>query len=84
MSATELATWAIAIGKRVLTQSIYWFQDVLSATGLTPLWSGAMVFVAVFSILLIPLRGGADLTRGALGKFVMGRVNRSRPTDHQD
>lgn len=84
MDAMLLAEWAIAVGKRVLTQVLLWFQNIIWATGLAPLWSGAMVFVAVFSILLIPLRGGADLTKGAIGRFAIGRINRSKPTDHQD
>ena len=84
MSASQLGDWAIALMKRILTECLYWFSDVISATGLTPLWAGILVIVAVFSIILIPLRGGADLTGGAIGQFVKGRINRAKPTDHQD
>lgn len=84
MTASQLGDWAIAVGKRVLTECIYWFEDVMKATGLFPLWAGTLVVVAVFSILLIPLRGGADLTNGALGGFVVNRVNKAKRTDHQD
>lgn len=93
MTAVQLGEWAIAFGKRILTEAIHWFEQILVATGLRGVWAGVMVFVAVFSILLIPLRGGADLTGGALGSFVKSRVNHSKPksrvnhskpTDHQD
>ena len=84
MSAEELATWAIAIGRVVLTQAINWFDKVMTATGLEPLWAGALIIIALFSIILVPLRGGADLTRGALGSFVFSRVNKARKIDHDD
>lgn len=84
MTSQQLATWAIAFGKRLLTEILYWFQDIMTATGLMPLWAGTLVVVAVFSIILIPLRGGADLTSGALGSFILGRVNKTRRSDHQD
>ena len=84
MNASQIADFCIAVMKRVLTEGIYWFDDIMVATGMRSVWGGVMVFTAVFSVLLIPLRGGADLTSGALGGFVKSRVNRSKPTDHQD
>lgn len=84
MTTAQLASWAIAFGKRVITEVLYWFQQIMTATGLMPLWAGTLVVTAVFSIILIPLRGGADLTRGALGQFVFGRINKAKRTDHQD
>ena len=84
MTASQLADWCIAVMKRVLTEVIYWFDTILVSTGMRSVWGGILVVVAVFSVLLIPLRGGADLTSGALGSFVKSRVNRHKATDHQD
>lgn len=80
----QIASWALALGKRVLTTSILWFEQILDATGLTGVWMGIIIVFAVFSILLVPLRGGFDLSQGALGSFIMGRVNRRKSTDSDD
>lgn len=77
----DIALFAISFGKRILTQIIQWFGDTLSAIGMTDLWIGAVVFAAVFSIVIVPLRGGADLTHGALGGFLMNKVNRHKNHD---
>ena len=77
----DVASFAISFGKRILTQLLYWFEDVFSAVGMTELWIGIVVFAAVFSIVIAPLRGGADLTHGALGGFLMNKVNRHKRHD---
>lgn len=79
--ASDILTFAVAFGKRVLTSVLGWFVDIYEATGMTSLWIGVVVLAAVFSIVVVPLRGGADLSRGALGSFVMNRVNRHKSHD---
>lgn len=78
---TDVASFAIAFGKRIITQLLHWFEDIFAAVGMTELWIGAVVFAAVFSIVIVPLRGGADLTNGALGGFLMNKVNRHKRND---
>lgn len=79
--AIDVASFAISFGKRILTQLLFWFEDVLSAVGMTELWIGIVVFAAVFSIVIVPLRGGADLTGGALGSFMKNKVSRYNRDD---
>lgn len=74
-------SFAVAFGKRILTTLLMWFQDIYEATGMTSLWIGVVVLAAVFSIVIVPLRGGADLTNGALGGFLMNKVNRHKRHD---
>lgn len=74
-------SFAVAFGKRILTTLLIWFQDIYEATGMTSLWIGVVVLTAVFSIVIVPLRGGADLTNGALGGFLMNKVNRHKRHD---
>lgn len=78
---TNVFAFAVAFGKRILTTLLVWFQDIYEATGMTSLWIGVVVLAAVFSIVIIPLRGGADLTNGALGSFLMNKVNRHKRHD---
>lgn len=84
MSPADIAEWAIIIGRVVLSTAINWFQEILIACGTFDIWKGVIVFVALFSIILIPLRGGGDLTAGLLGGFVMNRINKRKPTDSDD
>lgn len=76
-----VSEFAISFGKRILTTVLTWFNEIYEALGLTSLWIGVVVLAAVFSIVIIPLRGGADLSRGALGSFVMNKVNRHKGHD---
>lgn len=78
---TSILAFAVAFGKRILTTLLLWFEEIYRATGMTSLWIGAVVLAAVFSIVIFPLRGGADLTSGALGGFLMNKVNRHRRHD---
>lgn len=58
-----------------------WFTDILTFTDMYELWIGVVVFTAVFSIVILPLRGGIDLSRGVFGSFLMNKVNRHRNND---
>lgn len=78
---TDVGSFAIAFCRRILATLLAWFFDLYESLGLTSLWIGVVVLSAVFSIVIIPLRGGADLTRGALGSFVMNKVNRHKRDD---
>lgn len=78
MTSSEIIDWAIIIGRTVLTKCLDWFQLILQKCGGMNLWAGAVVFVAVFAILLLPLRGGASLGDGAFTGFILGRVNKAK------
>lgn len=78
---TYILSFALSFGKRILTTVITWYQQVYEAMGMTSLWIGVVILSAVFSIVIIPLRGGADLSRGALGSFLMNKVNRHKRND---
>lgn len=77
----NIVSFSISFGKKILEALLGWYQDVYVATGLTDLWIGVVVLALVFSIVIVPLRGGADLSHGALGSFVMNRVNRHKSHD---
>lgn len=70
-----IPSFAIRFGKSILIAVLNWFQQIYEATGLTDLWIGAVTMAIVFSVILIPLRGGGDVTKGALGSFVVNQVN---------
>lgn len=78
---TYILSFALSFGKRILTTVITWYQQVYEAMGMTSLWIGVVILSAVFSIVIIPLRGGADLSRGALGSFLMNKVNHHKRND---
>lgn len=66
---------------QVFTTLLQWFQKVYNAVDMFDLWIGIVVFVAVFSIVVMPLRGGADLTHGVFGSFLMNKVNKHKRHD---
>lgn len=73
--------FAVTFGNRILTTLLTWFQSIYRACGMESLWIGVVVLAAVFSIVIVPLRGGADLSNGALGGFLMNKVNRHKRHD---
>lgn len=81
MLPVDIAKFAIQFCKVILSNCLQWFVMVYDALGLKSLWIGAVVLAAVFSIVIVPLRGGADLTGGALGSFLVNKTNRHKPHD---
>lgn len=79
--ADAIFTFAINIGRDILTALLVWYQAVYEATGMTGLWIGVVALSIVFSVVLVPLRGGRDLTRGAFGSFAMNRINNHDRTE---
>lgn len=73
--ALSIADWSILFGRSVITAVLNWFQQIYESLGMTEIWIAAVAFAAVFSIILVPLRGGSDISRGALGSFVVNQVN---------
>lgn len=76
-----LPAFAIRFGKNILTALLNWFQQIYDATGLTDLWIGAVAMAIVFSVILIPLRGGGDVTRGAFGDLVVNQINNKKASN---
>lgn len=74
-------TFVIAWFRVILSTIIGWYEDIYAACGMTGLWIGVVVLSIVFSTVFIPLRGGADLTRGGIGGFVVNQVNKHKSDD---
>lgn len=74
-------TFVIAWFRVILSNLIRWYEAVYTACGMTGLWIGAVVLAIVFSTVLIPMRGGVDLTRGGIGGFVVNQVNKHKFDD---
>ena len=55
-----------------------WFTDIYEATGMTQLWIGAVVLAIVFTVVLIPLRGGSGIFSGGLNEFTIDVVNKHK------
>lgn len=77
--ALNFLNWSVLLGRRILTALLNWFQQIYDTLGMTELWIAAIIMVVVFSVILVPLRGGGDLSKGALGSFVVNQVNKSKP-----
>lgn len=73
--AASISKWALAFGKAILSTLLGWYTDLYEAMGLTNVWLGVITVSLVFSIFIIPLRGGADLTKGSFGAFLTNKVN---------
>lgn len=78
MTAGKIANFALAFGKVILTTLISWFTQLYEAIGMTELWIGAVTISIVFSIFLVPLRGGGDLGKGGFGGFLKNKVNKTK------
>ena len=76
--ANNISTWAISFGKVIISTLIDWFTQIYDSLGMTNIWLGAVTVSIVFSIFLIPLRGGADLSRGSFGGFLKNKVNKAK------
>lgn len=74
----DLAEWAIAYVRTILKYGLNWFTRVLSSMGLHWLWLGAVVFVIVFSVILLPMRGGSMLGGGLISDIAGSRIRSSR------
>lgn len=83
MEPETLADFAINFGRDVISAVVMWYHNVYEACGLTGLWIGVVILSIVFSIFVVPLRGGADISRGAIGDFAFTRVNTARARSRQ-
>ena len=76
--AEQIFTFAVSFGKAVLVTVLSWFEQCYEAIGMTELWIGAVTLAIVFSIFLVPLRGGGDLGKGSFGGFLKNKVNKAK------
>lgn len=70
----KIGEWAISFGKAILGNCLNWFVDIYEACGLLDVWIGVVVLACVFTIVILPLRGGSS-TGGAFGEFLMNKTN---------
>lgn len=76
--AEKIATWALSFGKVIISTLLEWFTQIYNAIGMTNVWLGVVTISVVFSIFLLPLRGGADLGKGSFGSFLKNKVNNTK------
>ena len=76
--ALTLSDWAITYVRTILQYGLNWFTRILGSMGLQYLWIGAVVFVIVFSVILLPMRGGSMLGGGMVSDMVRSRISSSR------
>ena len=75
--AVGFAQWAITYVRTIIKVCLAWFASILEALDMEPLWIGAVVFVIVFSVILLPMRGGSMLGGGLASDVVRSRISRS-------
>lgn len=76
--ALSLSDWAITYVRTILQYGLSWFTRILGSMGLQWLWVGAVVFVIVFSVILLPMRGGSMLGGGMVSDIARSRISASR------
>lgn len=81
----DLLDWSISYLRTILIRSLSWFSVILGSMNLQKLWLGAVVFVIVFSVILLPLRGGAMLGGGMMSDIVRTKIrNRKNSNKHTE
>lgn len=83
---------SIGIVRGAFTWAMHFFEKILEATGTRELVFAAVAFTVVFSVLVLPLRGGQAIRENSFAGFLTNRVNshrgkgsnRSRRTDHDE
>lgn len=76
--ALTLSDWVISYVRTILQYCLSWITQIFGSTGLQYLWIGAVVFVIVFSVILLPMRGGSMLGGGMVSDMVRSRISSSR------
>lgn len=76
--AVNLSEWAITYVRTVLQYGLSWFSLILGRMGIQWLWVGAVVFVIVFSVILLPMRGGSMLGGGMVSDIARSRISSRR------
>ena len=77
-------TFCIELFRDIFYQLFIWFEDIYEATGMTSLWIGAVVLAIVFSVILIPLRGGSGIYGGVVNDFTKSAVNKHKAADFDE
>ena len=76
--AGKIATWALSFGKVIISTLLDWFTQIYNAIGMINVWLGVVTISVVFSMFLLPLRGGGDLGKGSFGSFLKNKVNKTK------
>lgn len=80
--AVGFAEWAITYVRTIVKTCLGWFATILKVLDMEPLWIGAVVFVIVFSVILLPLRGGSMLGGGMVSDVSRHQLSIKR-RDHK-
>lgn len=75
-----LAEWAVSYIRIIIQYVLSWFSNVMGVMGLQWLWLGAVVFTIVFSVILLPMRGGSMLGGGMASDIARSKVRAHRGT----
>lgn len=67
----------------IVNASLRWWDLIISATGLKSFWIAVVILVALFSIVLVPMRSGQLLGGGAIGTFARTKINNRRRRNNQ-
>lgn len=78
----DYSEWAISYVRAIVTNVLDWFMTIMSESGMGMVWTGVVVFVAVFSIIIMPLRGGAPLG-GGISDVVMNQTHKSKRSQRE-
>lgn len=70
--------WAVTYIRTILEAGFVWFSNILGTLNMQWLWLGAVIFCIVFSVILLPLRGGAMLGGGLMSDVARSRVRNRR------
>lgn len=76
--AVGYAEWAITYVRTIITVCLAWFASILEVLDMEALWTGAVVFAIVFSVILLPMRGGSMLGGGMLSDIAGSRIRSGR------
>lgn len=69
--------------RAIFSALLGWYMDIYEILGMTSLWIGVVVLVIVFTVVLVPLRGGSGISGGAIGDFTVTSVNASKARERQ-
>lgn len=77
-SLSGYGLWAVEYLKTIILEILIWFTNILTVLDMQWLWLGAVIFSIVFSVILLPLRGGSMLGGGLMSDVARSRIRSRR------
>lgn len=77
-SLSGYGAWAVTYIRSILEAGFGWFSVIIGKLQMQWLWLGAVIFCIVFSVILMPLRGGAMLGGGLMSDVARSRIRNRR------